>query len=301
MYEDYTNVVNLMLSGVLTAIVTPFLNGRLDEKSLTELISFQLEKGVHGIVPCGTTGESPTLSFEEYKRVVEITVEAVNKKVPVVAGAGANSTARAVELTQAAKSLGVDATLQVAPYYNKPTQEGLFQHFKAVTEVGLPVVLYNVPGRTGIDIHPTTVARLAEIPEIIAIKEASGSIGRMAEIRKLCGEQLTLLTGDDAQTLPALCMGGKGVISVLSNLLPQEMVTLYEHWQDGNSTGAIDSNEHLFPVMQAMFIESNPVPVKTALAMKGLIASSEVRLPLCSMSVENEKELARAMQQAGIL
>lgn len=290
-----------MLSGIITAIVTPFLNGLLDEKSLSELISFQLDKGVHGIVPCGTTGESPTLSFEEYKRVVGITVETVNKNVPVIAGAGANNTAKAVELTRSAKSLGVDATLQVAPYYNKPTQEGLFQHFKAVAEVGLPIVLYNIPSRCGIDIQPKTVARLTELPEIIAIKEASGSVVQMAEFRKHCGDRLTLLTGDDAQTLPAMCMGGKGVISVLGNLLPQEMVELYRDWQQGDTASAIARNEQLFPVMQAMFIEANPVPVKTALAMKGLIKSSEVRLPLCSMSAENTKELASAMQDAGIL
>lgn len=290
-----------MLSGIITAIVTPFLNGLLDEKSLSELISFQLDKGVHGIVPCGTTGESPTLSFEEYKRVVGITVETVNKNVPVIAGAGANNTAKAVELTRSAKSLGVDATLQVAPYYNKPTQEGLFQHFKAVAEVGLPIVLYNIPSRCGIDIQPKTVARLTELPEIIAIKEASGSVVQMAEFRKHCGDRLTLLTGDDAQTLPAMCMGGKGVISVLGNLLPQEMVELYRDWQQSDTASAIARNEQLFPVMQAMFIEANPVPVKTALAMKGLIKSSEVRLPLCNMSAENTKELASAMQDAGIL
>ena len=290
-----------MLSGIITAIVTPFLNGLLDEKSLSELISFQLDKGVHGIVPCGTTGESPTLSFEEYKRVVGITVETVNKNVPVIAGAGANNTAKAVELTRSAKSLGVDATLQVAPYYNKPTQEGLFQHFKAVAEVGLPIVLYNIPSRCGIDIQPKTVARLTELPEIIAIKEASGSVVQMAEFRKHCGDRLTLLTGDDAQTLPAMCMGGKGVISVLGNLLPQEMVELYRDWQQGDTASAIARNEQLFPVMQAMFIEANPVPVKTALAMKGLIQSSEVRLPLCNMTAENTKELASAMKDAGIL
>lgn len=294
-------MVKVMLSGIITAIVTPFLNGLLDEKSLSELISFQLDKGVHGIVPCGTTGESPTLSFEEYKRVVGITVETVNKNVPVIAGAGANNTAKAVELTRSAKSLGVDATLQVAPYYNKPTQEGLFQHFKAVAEVGLPIVLYNIPSRCGIDIQPKTVARLTELPEIIAIKEASGSVVQMAEFRKHCGDRLTLLTGDDAQTLPAMCMGGKGVISVLGNLLPQEMVELYRDWQQGDTASAIARNEQLFPVMQAMFIEANPVPVKTALAMKGLIKSSEVRLPLCNMSAENTKELASAMKDAGIL
>ncbi len=286
-----------MLSGVITAIVTPFSNGQLDEKSLSELISFQLENGIHGIVPCGTTGESPTLSTEEYKRVVGISVETVNKRVPVVAGAGANSTASAIELTRTAKSLGVDATLQVAPYYNKPTQEGIFQHFKAVAKVGLPIVLYNVPGRTGIDIHPRTVARLAVFPEIIAIKEASGNITQMAEIRKYCDDQLTLLTGDDAQTLPAMCMGGKGVISVLSNLLPKEMVELYTTWQKGDTAGAIEQNRHLFPVMQAMFMEANPVPVKTAMTMKGLIQSSEVRLPLCSMTDENISELTMIMQK----
>jgi 4-hydroxy-tetrahydrodipicolinate synthase len=294
-------MMNPMFSGVITAIVTPFLNGQLDEKSLSELVSFQLEKGVHGIVPCGTTGESPTLSPEEYNRVVGITVETVNKKVPVIAGAGANNTAKAVELTRTAKSLGADATLQVAPYYNKPTQEGIFQHFKAVAEVGLPVVLYNIPGRTGIDIQPKTVSRLLEFPEIIAIKEASGSIVQMAEFRQQCGERLTLLTGDDAQTLPSMCMGGKGVISVLGNLLPQEMVEMYRDWQEGDTASAIARNAHLFPVMQAMFIEANPVPVKTALAMKGLIKSSEVRLPLCNMSDANKKELTSVMQDAGIL
>ena len=196
-----------MFTGALTAIVTPFINGELDQESLRGLIEFQIAKGVDGIVPCGTTGESPTLSFEEYRRVVEITVEIASNRVPVVAGAGSNATAKAVELTRCAKQLGVDATLQVTPYYNKPTSEGVYQHFKTVADVGLPLVIYNVPGRTGINITAETVADLSKIPEVIAIKEASGDISQIAEISRICGDRLSLLSGDDTMTLPALSVG----------------------------------------------------------------------------------------------
>ena len=221
-----------MLSGIITALATPFFDGNMDEESLLKLVEHQLKSGVHCLVPCGTTGESPSLSLDEFKRVVQITVEAAKKKVPVIVGAGANSTSKAIELTRYAKSLGADATLQVAPYYNKPCQEGLYRHFKAISEVGLPIVLYNIPGRSAVDILPQTIARLAELPEVVAIKEASGRVARIAELKSECGERLTLLTGDDAQALPSMSIGAQGVISALSNLLPKEMVELYECWQD---------------------------------------------------------------------
>jgi len=290
-----------MFTGIFTAIVTPFINGELDEESLRDLIEFQIAKGIDGIVPCGTTGESPTLGFDEYKRVIGITVEIARKRVPVVAGAGSNATAKAVELTRCTKQLGVDATLQVAPYYNKPTQEGLYQHFKKVAEVGLPLVIYNVPGRTGINITPETVADLSKIPEVAAIKEASGDIAQIAELSRLCGDRLTLLSGDDAMTLPVLSVGGKGVISVISNLLPDKMTEIYRAWQTGDGAGALEKHAQLLPVMQAMFMESNPIPIKTALMMKGLIKSSELRLPLCAMSETNGEKLAQILKEAGVL
>ena len=290
-----------MFTGVLTAIVTPFSNGELDEKSLRGLIEFQIAKGIDGIVPCGTTGESPTLSFDEYKRVVGITVETARNRVPVVAGAGSNATAKAVELTRCAKQIGVDATLQVTPYYNKPTSEGLYQHFKKVAEVGLPLVIYNVPGRTGINITPATAAHLSKIPEAAAIKEASGDIAQMAEISRLCGDRLTLLSGDDAMTLPVLSVGGKGVISVISNLLPDKMAEICRAWQAGDTAGALENHAGLLPLMRAMFMESNPIPIKTALMMKGLIKSAELRLPLCAMSETNREKLAQVLKEAGVL
>ena len=290
-----------MFTGVFTAIVTPFINGELDEKSLRSLIEFQIAKGIDGLVPCGTTGESPTLSFDEYKRVVEITVEIARKRVPVVAGAGSNATAKAVELTRCAKQLGVDAVLQVTPYYNKPTPEGLYQHFEKVAEVGLPLVIYNVPGRTGINITPETVAHLSKIPEVAAIKEAGGDIIQMAEISRLCGDRLTLLSGDDAMTLPVLSVGGKGVISVISNLLPDKTVETCRAWQAGDVARARENHAGLLPLIQAMFMESNPIPIKTALMMKGLIKSAELRLPLCAMSETNREELDQVLKEAGVL
>ena len=290
-----------MFTGAFTAIVTPFINGEVDEESLRGLIEFQIAKGIDGIVPCGTTGESPTLGFDEYKRVVGITVEVAHKRVPVVAGAGSNATAKAVELTRCAKQLGVDATLQVVPYYNKPTPEGLYQHFKKVAEVGLPLVIYNVPGRTGINITPETVERLSRMPEVAAIKEASGDIAQMAEICRLCGDRLTLLSGDDAMTVPVLSVGGKGVISVISNLLPDKMAEICRAWQTGDRALARKNYIRLLPLMRAMFLESNPSPVKTALMMKRLIKSSELRLPLCAMSETNREKLARILKEAGVL
>ncbi|MCP4356989.1 MAG: 4-hydroxy-tetrahydrodipicolinate synthase [Chloroflexi bacterium] len=290
-----------MFTGVYTAIVTPFINGELDEESLRGLIEFQITEGIDGIVPCGTTGESPTLSFDEYKRVVGITVEVTRKRIPVVAGAGSNATDKAVELTRCAKQLGVDAVLQVTPYYNKPTPEGLYQHFKKVAEVGLPLVIYNVPGRTGINITPETVAHLSKIPEVAAIKEAGGDIIQIAEISRLCGDRLSLLSGDDAMTLPVLSVGGEGVISVISNLLPGKMAETCRAWRAGDGTSARENHAGLLPLMRAMFMESNPIPIKTALTMKGLIKSAELRLPLCAMSEPNRDKLAQIMKEAGVL
>ncbi len=290
-----------MFTGVYTAIVTPFINGELDEESLRGLIEFQIAKGIDGIVPCGTTGESPTLSFDEYKRVIGITVEVARKRVPVVAGAGSNATTKAVELTRCAKNLGVDATLQVVPYYNKPTMEGIYQHFKKVAEVGLPMVIYNVPGRTGVNIVPKTVAALSKLSEVVAIKEASGDIAQIAEIKHLCKDRIVLLSGDDAMTLPVLSVGGEGVISVVSNIVPDQMGELYRVWETGKRASALEKHLKLLPVMRAMFMEPNPIPVKTALGMKGLIKNAELRLPLCDMSEANRDKLSHVLREAGII
>ena len=220
-----------MFKGALVAIVTPFANGGVDEESLRRLIDFQIENGNNGIVPCGTTGESPTLSHEEHKRVIEITVEQVNKRVPVVAGAGSNNTAEAIDLTKHAKAVGADAALHITPYYNKPTQEGLYRHYEAIAkETKFPLVVYNIAGRTGINIEPVTMARMAEMPEIVAVKEASGNLGQMAEIVQLCGDKLTLLSGDDNLILPILAIGGTGVISVISNIAPRQTADIIDAW-----------------------------------------------------------------------
>jgi len=223
-----------MFRGSIVAIVTPFKKGKVDEKGFRELIEFQIENGTSAIVPVGTTGESATLDMEEHKQTLEIAVEAVRRRVPVIAGTGGNSTAEAIELTEHAKRIGADATLQVTPYYNKPTQEGLYQHFKAIAKaVPLPQVLYNIPGRTGVNMLPQTVARLAEMPEIVAIKEASGSLGQMAEVVQLAGDKITLLSGDDNLTLPILAIGGKGVISVVANIVPKDNADMVKAWEEG--------------------------------------------------------------------
>ena len=286
-----------MFTGVFTAIVTPFIKGEVDEESLRDLIAFQIAKGADGLVPCGTTGEAPTLSYDEYKRVVEITVAVARKRLPVVAGAGSNATAKAVEMTRLAKQLGADATLQVAPYYNKPTQEGIYRHIKDVAKVGLPLMLYNIPSRTGVNITPHTAARLSEMSEVVAIKEASGDITQVAEICQQCGDRLTILSGDDALTLPILSIGGKGVVSVISNLLPDKMVELCRAWQEGQTATALSIHKNLLPLFQTLFMEPNPIPIKTAMKMKGLIQTPEVRLPMCNMSEAGHHKLSQVIQQ----
>ncbi len=289
-----------MFSGSIVAIVTPFKKGKIDEDTFRSLIEFQIENGTSGIVPCGTTGESATLSPEEHCRVIDITVEAVKKRVPVIAGTGGNSTAEAIELTRHAKESGADATLQVAPYYNKPTQEGLYQHFKTIAEsVPLPQILYNIPGRTSVNMLPETVARLAELPEITAIKEASGSLPQMAEVMELAGDRITLLAGDDNVVLPVLAIGGRGVISVIANLVPDKLAGLIKLWENGDSAGARKVYYQLLPLCRAMFLETNPIPVKTALALTGRLVEG-FRLPLTSMAPANVEKLLKVLDGYGL-
>jgi 4-hydroxy-tetrahydrodipicolinate synthase len=290
-----------MFKGSIVAIVTPFKNGRVDEEAYRELIEFQIQNGTHAIVPCGTTGESATLGMAEHNRVIDVAVEAVNKRVPVIAGTGGNSTSEAIELTEHAKKSGADATLQVTPYYNKPTQEGLYQHFKAIAKaVPLPQVLYNVPGRTGVNMLPETVARLAELPEIVCIKEASGNLAQMAEIVRLAGDKITLLSGDDNVTLPVLSIGGKGVISVVANIAPRDSADMVTAWEAGNFDRAKALFYKLFPLCQAMFYETNPIPVKTSLALMGKI-QDELRLPLSRMAPANLEKLKVALRDYGLI
>jgi 4-hydroxy-tetrahydrodipicolinate synthase len=290
-----------MFKGSMVAIITPFKEGKVDEETYRELIEFQIENNTSAIVPCGTTGESATLSIEEHGRVIDLAVEAVNKRVPVIAGTGGNSTSEAIELTRHAKKAGADATLQVTPYYNKPSQEGLFRHYTAIADaVSLPQVLYNVPGRTGVNMLPETVARLAERPEIVAIKEASANLGQMAEIVRLAGENLTLISGDDNLTLPILSIGGKGVISVVANIVPRDNADLLTAWEEGNIDKAKALYFKLLPLCQAMFYETNPVPVKTSLALMGKI-QDELRLPLAPMVTANLEKLKKALRDYGLL
>jgi 4-hydroxy-tetrahydrodipicolinate synthase len=291
----------VMFKGSIVAIVTPFKGGKVDEEAYRELIEFQIENGTSAIVPCGTTGESATLNFEEHKRVVDIASKAVNKRVPVIAGTGGNSTSEAIELTRHAKNAGADATLQVTPYYNKPTQEGLYRHYKAIADaVPLPQVLYNVPGRTSVNMLPETVARLAQLPDVVAIKEASGNLGQMAEILRLAGENITLISGDDNLTLPILSIGGKGAISVVANIVPKDTADMLAAWENGNIEKTKDLYFRLLPLCQAMFFETNPVPVKTSLALMGKIGD-ELRLPLVPMASANLEKLKNALESYGIL
>ncbi|GMT47568.1 MAG: 4-hydroxy-tetrahydrodipicolinate synthase [bacterium] len=284
-----------MLKGSIVALVTPFRDGGVDEKALSELIEWHIAEGTNGIVPCGTTGESATLTYEEHYRVIKSTIEVVNKRVPVIAGTGANSTDETITMTQEAWKLGADAALLVAPYYNKPTQEGLYRHYRAVAEaVDLPLVLYNVPGRTAVNILPRTVARLAGIKNITAIKEASGDMKQVSEVMRLCGDRITVLSGDDFTTFPLLALGGRGVISVTANVMPGMVSRMCASYEKGLYDDARKLHFKLEPLNSAMFIETNPIPVKTALAMMGRIRG-ELRLPLCEMSEANKKSLQETL------
>jgi len=285
-----------MFKGSIVAIVTPFRKGKVDEKALGGLIEWHMSEGTNAIVPCGTTGESATLDYKEHYRVIDFTIKTVNKKVPVIAGTGANSTDETIEMTKHAKKSGADAALLVAPYYNKPTQEGIYRHYKTVAEkVDIPIVLYNVPGRTAVNILPSTVARLAEIKNIVAIKEASGDMKQVSEIIRLCGDRITVISGDDFTTLPLMALGGKGVISVSANVAPKDVSRMCSLWLKGQQDKARDIHYRLEPLNAAMFIETNPIPVKTALAMMGKI-KEEFRLPLCEMAPANKEKLRRVLE-----
>ena len=286
-----------MFSGSMVAIVTPFANGEVDRQALKDLVEFHLQNGTDAIIPCGTTGESATLSHHEHDLVVELVVETVNRRVPVIAGAGSNNTAEAVRLTRHAKEVGADGVLLITPYYNKPTQEGLYRHFETVArEVEIPIVLYNVPSRTGVDLLPATIARLARIPEIVGVKEATGSISRATEIVNLCGPGFALISGDDPTFFPLLCVGGQGVISVTANIVPQLMAELYDQFMAGDLAAARGLHLRLQRLIKTMFIETNPVPVKESLALMGRI-NLELRLPLVPLTTENRNRLALVLRE----
>jgi 4-hydroxy-tetrahydrodipicolinate synthase len=290
-----------MFSGAIVAIVTPFRKGKVDEKSLRELIEFQIKNGTDGIVPCGTTGESSTLSHEEHDRVIEITIDAVNKRVPVIAGTGSNSTDEALRLTRHAHEAGADGALLVCPYYNRPTQEGLYQHFKIIAEsIPIPIVPYNIPSRTGVNLLPETVARLAKIGNIVGIKEASGSLKQMQDVISLCGDKFDVLSGDDFFTFPLLAIGGRGVISVVSNIAPADMAAMVDAFAGGDIKRAQQLHYKFVPLIDALFIETNPVPVKAALSMMGKIAY-DVRLPMYKMSDGNYEKLKSVMKSYGLI
>jgi dihydrodipicolinate synthase len=290
-----------MFGGAIVAIVTPFKNGKVDEETLRELIEFQIANGTDGIVPCGTTGESSTLSHEEHDRVIELTIDAVKKRVPVIAGTGSNSTDEALRLTRHAYEAGADGALMVCPYCNRPSQEGLYQHYKIIAEsVPIPIIPYNIPGRTGVNLLPETVARLSKISNIVGIKEASGSLKQMHDIIDLCGDTFSVLSGDDFFTLPLLMLGGKGVISVISNVAPADMVAMIHAFESGDIKRARQLHYKMVPLIDALFIETNPVPVKAALAMMGKI-SFDVKLPLYKMSDSNYAKLKSAMKNYGLI
>src|SRR5712675_2709457 len=286
-----------MFRGTFTALVTPFLNGGIDDSAFNKLIETQIAAGISGVVAIGTTGESPTLSHEEREQVIRLSVATANKRCLVLAGTGSNATQHAIADTKLAEKLGVDAALLVAPYYNKPSQEGLFRHFKAIADAtSLPIMLYNIPGRCGVDILPETVARLAKAcRNIVSIKEASGSVERVGELRRHLPDAFTILSGDDSLTLPFMAVGAVGVVSVASNLFPAEVCALVRAFESGDVRTAEKSHRKLFPLFKDLFIEPNPVPVKTALSWRGAM-SAECRLPLCEMAATNQARLRKTLE-----
>src|SRR3989441_10068202 len=287
-----------MFRGTFTALVTPFRNGGIDDSAFEKLIETQIAAGITGIVAIGTTGESPTLSYEERGELIRLSVATANKRCLVLAGTGSNATQHAIADTKLAEKLGVDGALLVAPYYNKPSQEGLFRHFKAIADsTSLPIMLYNIPGRCSVDILPETVAHLAkECRNIVSIKEASGSVERVGDLRRRLPESFTILSGDDSLTLPFMSVGAGGVVSVASNLFPAEVCALVHAYQSGDVKSAVKLHRKLFPLFKDLFIEPNPVPIKTAIGWHGAI-SREVRLPLCEMSDSNQARLRKTLDE----
>ena len=293
-----------MFTGAYTASVTPFTkNGAVDENRLRELVEIQIRGGVDGLVPCGTTGESPTLSYEEHDRVIELVVKFAAGRCKVIAGTGSNSTAEAISLTQHAKKVGADASLQVAPYYNKPTQAGLYAHFRAIAEEGgLPIIIYNIPGRTGVDVSNDTMARLhRDLPDkVVGLKESTGNVDRVSQMSALVDRNFCILSGDDSLTLPMMAVGAQGTISVASNVVPREVADLVHAALKGDFTRAGQIHAKLFPLFKDLFIETNPIPLKAALAMMGQIEET-YRLPLVPMAESNKSQLRKTLQKLGLV
>ncbi len=291
-----------MFKGSMVAIVTPFNNGRLDEEKLKELVEFHLKNKTSAIVPCGTTGESATLSLAEHERVIELVVDTAKHRIPVIAGTGSNNTAEAIRLTKHAKEAGADAVLLITPYYNKPTQKGLYLHFKQIAEnVDIPMILYNIAGRTAVNMLPETVAQLAhEFKNIVGIKEASGNLEQMARVKLLAPKDFLLISGDDTLTLPLLSIGGVGVISVVANIVPQDVARMIEEFEKGNLKKAQEMYYKMLPLIRSMFLETNPICVKTAMEILGMCEPG-LRLPLCPMDKDNFNKLKKALHDYGLL
>jgi 4-hydroxy-tetrahydrodipicolinate synthase len=290
-----------VFKGVSTALVTPFRNGEIDEPALRELVEFQIEAGIDGLVPCGSTGESATMSHAEHHRVVEIVVGAARGRVPVVAGTGSNNTREAIELTRHAKEAKADGALLISPYYNKPTQDGIVAHFAEIArETRFPLVVYNIPGRTASNMLPATLARLADIEQVVGVKEASGDLGQISEVIACCPDDFSVLSGDDALTLPILAVGGRGVISTSANVAPAEMVEMVKAFRAGDLPRARAVHLRLLPLFSALFCETNPIPVKAAVAEMGRIGD-EIRLPLTEITQPNRERLKVVMKEMGIL
>ncbi len=290
-----------MFSGAFTALVTPFRNGEVDVEALEGLVEFQIGQGIHGLVPCGTTGETPSMSEEEDRLVIGTVVRVANGRVPVIAGTGSNSTHMAIKYTRMAEEEGADGSLQVAPYYTKPTQEGLYRHFAAIAEsTSLPIVLYNIPGRTSVTISAETTARLAEIPNVVGTKEATHSMDMASDIRRLCGEEFDILSGDDSLTLPLMSLGGRGVISVAGNVAPAVVSDMVSALLIGDFERGRELHYDLLPLCRALFVETNPIPVKTAASILGL-CSDEMRLPMIPLAGENLDHLRRVMEETNHL
>jgi 4-hydroxy-tetrahydrodipicolinate synthase len=292
----------MSFAGTHTALVTPFKDGAFDREAFESLLEAQISGGVQGVVPVGTTGESPTLSHEEHSQVVETAIQLANGRCRVIAGTGSNSTAEAISLTREAERLGADAALLVAPYYNKPSQEGVYRHYRAIAgAVGIPIILYSIPGRCGIEIAVETVARLAaDCANIVGIKEAGGSVERVSQLRQALPDDFEILSGDDSLTLPFLSAGGVGVISVASNLLPRQISAFVRAWREGRVEEAVEAHRHNYRLFKDLFIEPNPVPIKYALSLKNAM-SAEVRLPLCEMSAANKEKLRATLAALQIL
>ncbi len=291
-----------MFKGSSVAIVTPFKDDKIDEVCLRKLVDFHVENGTSSILSCGTTGESATLSLEEHEQAIKIAIEQSNKRIPVIAGTGSNSTKEAIVLTKDAARLGASASLQVAPYYNKPTQKGLYEHFKAIADsVDIPIILYNIASRTGINILPETIARLErDCKNIAGVKEASGSLEQMSQIKNLCSKDFALISGDDTLTLPVLSIGGVGVISVVANLVPKDVADMISAFEKGEIEIAQQIHYRLLPLVKSMFIETNPIPVKTAMGLLNM-CNPDLRLPMCHMLEENEAKLKKALKEHGLL